>query len=49
MISIDGPRMKRAPKLVQLTDQAAHRAIGFVAAVVTTWYATRPGSTRGVR
>jgi hypothetical protein len=30
-------------------DQAAHRAIGFAAAAVTTWYATRPSGSRGAR
>ncbi|MCX5338680.1 hypothetical protein [Streptomyces atratus] len=32
--------------LVQSTDQAAHRAIGVAAALVTTWITLRKGSRR---
>ncbi len=46
MITTHGPRIERAPELVQLTDPALHRGIGVGAAVVTTWLTTRPGGRR---
>lgn len=46
MIRTHGPRAERIRELVQLTDQALHRAIGIGAAALTTWLATRNGGRR---
>ncbi|MFF9090453.1 hypothetical protein ACF1BE_29490 [Streptomyces sp. NPDC014991] len=37
---------QRITNLVQSTDQAAHRAIGVAAALVTTWITLRKGDRR---
>ncbi|MFE9468780.1 hypothetical protein ACFYNW_35175 [Streptomyces virginiae] len=46
MLLINPRRVEPANELVQSIDQAAHRAIGVAAALVTTWITLRKGDRR---
>ncbi len=46
MLVNQGHGVEPWPELVQSTDQAAHRAIGVAAALVTTWITLRKGDRR---